>query len=141
MFKKLRSMGWGGYVLGCGMLCVLACILLTVINRWSAEITRPQAPLYSSSECVRVSEPASGCGLVFSGDKCTASASPEELVEFYENRGDCWRSEVGNVVKCEGKALPLGTYTIYIDFDSYEVDSSTSYDITIIWHKCTWELY
>lgn len=66
----------------------------------------------------------------------SSDASPENIIEFYQEQAECtdYSAESGRVV-CVGNAIPVGTYSVYIDL-APDLLSATNIILEIRWFGC-----
>jgi hypothetical protein len=71
-----------------------------------------------------------------------AEASPDEIIEFYEQYADCSlgaESAMATRRMCGGEASPFGEYIAYIPLD-VEATEGTAYIVEVRWSGCTYEI-
>lgn len=97
----------------------------------------PEVPIYPGSVLVQEISGGTDVAPVYEYHY-TSTGSPEEIVNFYTaNKAQCHRTsglKAGQV--CTGDANPFGTYSVGIDFESDETESSTTYSISVLWTGC-----
>lgn len=136
--NALKAILWFAIAL---LLCCGAGIALAFICCKYSNIP-PEAPVYPNSLLIEQKSSGVGRRWPLLTSYYVVSASPEDVVIFYTERGFCEEatSHTDDRVVCQGKSEPFGEYFAYIDLTP--VDGKTHYTLAIRWRGCdtTWEL-
>lgn len=117
------------------LLPVAACMLIVVV--WSNYVnTIPQAPVYANAKKVDESAYISeGMFYPMITSSYISADESEQVVQFYRHNGACRFSEIiPDRTICQGKAVPFGDFTIYID-KSNNPEISTEFIVEIRWER------
>jgi hypothetical protein len=97
------------------------------------ENTIPQIPSYTGATLTEETTPFDSPGGKIINLQYKVNVSPQNVLDFYEDLALCGENKVDNRVRCDGKAEPFGTYTIWVDFSQPD---TTSYVTEVRWDRC-----
>jgi hypothetical protein len=104
---------------------------------WSNSANQiPQAPVYTNSTLVdQISHTRSGVFYPLVTYTYSSEDSPDHVLDFYAQHGDCTESEFDkNRTVCHGNTAPSGDYTVYIDSPIIS-DNLTTFILEVRWDR------